>query len=184
MHCGKTFTPPLSVDIICQIWPIRGYTWRWYTGTGRLKKWLQAQPPLLSPVSSRFTFVFALSQFSGPNYLGAWNRLLPQELQTRFDLSSARNILLVIQHFHTYSFSRITSKEPVCFFLKQVLGSNMVPLRTKFDTKTTVISQRRTKRVSSSAGLLFGLFGVSSAIVDITRVLAIRASCFYISAKI
>ena len=28
-----------------------------------------------SPVFSRFIFVFALSQFSGPNYLGAWNRL-------------------------------------------------------------------------------------------------------------
>ena len=64
-----------SVDIICQIWPIRGYTRSWYTGTGCLKKWLQAPPPLLSPVSSCFTFIFALSQFSGPNYLGAWNRL-------------------------------------------------------------------------------------------------------------
>ena len=30
----------------------------------------------LSPVSSRFIFVFALSQFRGPEYLGAWNRLL------------------------------------------------------------------------------------------------------------
>ena len=29
----------------------------------------------LSPVSSCFIFVFALSQFSGPNYLRAWNRL-------------------------------------------------------------------------------------------------------------
>ena len=29
----------------------------------------------LSPVSSPFIFVFALSQFSGPDYLGAWNRL-------------------------------------------------------------------------------------------------------------
>ena len=29
----------------------------------------------LSPVSSRFIFVFALSQFSGPDYLGTWNRL-------------------------------------------------------------------------------------------------------------
>ena len=64
-----------SVDIICQIWPIRGYTRSWYTGTGCLKKWLQAPPPLLSPVSSCFTFIFVLSQFSGPNYLGAWNRL-------------------------------------------------------------------------------------------------------------
>ena len=27
------------------------------------------------PVFSRFIFVFALSQFSGPSYLGAWNRL-------------------------------------------------------------------------------------------------------------
>ena len=64
-----------SVDIICQTWPIRGYTRSWYTGTGRLKKWLQAPPPLLCPVSSRFIFVFALCQFSGPDYLGAWNRL-------------------------------------------------------------------------------------------------------------
>ena len=31
---------------------------------------------LLSPVLSRFIFVFALSQFSGPDYRGAWNRLL------------------------------------------------------------------------------------------------------------
>ena len=28
-----------------------------------------------SPVFSRFIFVFALSQFSGPSYLWAWNRL-------------------------------------------------------------------------------------------------------------
>ena len=32
-------------------------------------------PTLFSPVSSRFIFVFAFSQFSGPDYLGAWNRL-------------------------------------------------------------------------------------------------------------
>ena len=32
-------------------------------------------PPLLSSVYSRFIFAFTLSQFSGPNYLGAWNRL-------------------------------------------------------------------------------------------------------------
>ena len=64
-----------SVDMICQIGPIRAYTRSWYTGTGRLKKWLQALPPLLSAVSPCFTFVFALSQFSGPNYLGAWKSL-------------------------------------------------------------------------------------------------------------
>ena len=40
---------------------------------GKMK---EALPPLLSPVSSRYIFVFALSQFSGPGYLGAWNRLV------------------------------------------------------------------------------------------------------------
>ena len=30
----------------------------------------------VSPVSSRFIFVFALSQLSGPDYLGAWNSLI------------------------------------------------------------------------------------------------------------
>ena len=32
------------------------------------------KPPPLSTVSSRFIFVFALSQFSGPYYLGAWKK--------------------------------------------------------------------------------------------------------------
>ena len=41
---------------------------------GREKEKEGSLPPL-SPVSSRFIFVFALSQFSGPDYLGAWNRL-------------------------------------------------------------------------------------------------------------
>ena len=53
----------------------------------------------------------------------------------------------------------------------------MIPLKTKFDTQTTVISHRRKERFSTSAGYLLR----SSAIGDITRVLAIRASCFYIS---
>ena len=34
-----------------------------------------------STVSSRFIFVFALSQFRGPDYLGAWNR--PRDLRVR-----------------------------------------------------------------------------------------------------
>ena len=54
-------------------------------------------------------------------------------------------------------------------------------LRTKFDTQTTVLSHRRRKRFSSSAGLLIR---VSSAITNRTQDLAIRASCFYISVKI
>ena len=58
-------------------------------GAGK-RKGERAPPPPFSPVSSRFIFVFALSQFSGPDYLGAWNRLLelqikmPDFLSTRF----------------------------------------------------------------------------------------------------
>ena len=37
--------------------------------------------PLLSPVPPVFIFVFTtLSQFSGPDYLGAWDRLVLHEL--------------------------------------------------------------------------------------------------------
>ena len=38
-----------------------------------------------------------------------------KQLETQSDLSLARNILLAIHHFHTYSFARITSNEPICF---------------------------------------------------------------------
>ena len=45
-------------------------------------------------------------------------------------------------------------------------------------TQTTVTSDRRRKQFFSSAVFFLG---VSSVIADITRVFAIRASCFYIS---
>ena len=88
-----------SVDIICQIWPIRGYTRSWYTGTGRLKKWLLAPPPTLSQVSSRFIFVFALCQFSGPDYLGAWNRLHLDESSPIVVTSSAWYLIVWLYNF-------------------------------------------------------------------------------------
>ena len=110
---------------------------------------------------------------------------LPMERQTRSDWPLARNILLAIQHFsdfytyRPYSFARITSKDRLLWGSKlQVLSSNLIPLRTKVDTQTTVISHRRRKRFSSSAVFFLR---VSSAIADITWVFAIRASCFHIS---
>ena len=39
------------------------------------KEMITGSAALLCLVSSRFIFVFSLSQFSWPNYLGAWNRL-------------------------------------------------------------------------------------------------------------
>ena len=107
---------------------------------------------------------------------------LPLELQTRSDWSLAGNNLLAIQHFHTYSFARIISKRArLLWGLKlQVLGSNLIPLRTKLDTQTTVISHRRRKRFSSSAALLS-----QSEFSDRRHSMgfAIRASCFHISSK-
>ena len=47
------------------------------------KKEKGREPPLLSPVSSRFIFVFELSQFSGPDNLGAWNRLTKHRRKAR-----------------------------------------------------------------------------------------------------
>ena len=41
----------------------------------RKKKAREKLAGVLSPVSSRFIFLFSLSQFSGPDYLGTWNRL-------------------------------------------------------------------------------------------------------------
>ena len=58
-------------------------------GAGKRKGERASAAPAL-PSSFLFIFVFALSQFSGPDYLGAWNRLLelqikmPDFLSTRF----------------------------------------------------------------------------------------------------
>ena len=55
--------------------------WHWNQQLGKTRKWKvreklterEKAPPLLSFLL--FIFVFALSQFSGPDYLGAWNKL-------------------------------------------------------------------------------------------------------------
>ena len=64
-----------------------------------------------SPVSPRFIFVFALSQFSGPNYLGAWNRLGPirQKLCHHYQIRgkqkhSSKAVLIRVFLFLSYSF--------------------------------------------------------------------------------
>ena len=42
---------------------------------GSFKEMITGSAAPALPVSSHFIFLFALSQFSGPDYLGAWNRL-------------------------------------------------------------------------------------------------------------
>ena len=77
----------------------------------------------------------------------------------------------------THKALRVLSLHQMSPWLKQVLGFSMIPLRTKFDTETTVTSHRRREGFSSTAGLLF-----RSEFSDCqqNQVLAIRASSFYI----
>ena len=70
-----------SVDIICQIWPIRGYTRSWYTAIGCLNKWFRtgsAAPAL----PSFLPFYFPVRAFSIQRTIserailkGVWNQL-------------------------------------------------------------------------------------------------------------
>ena len=82
-----------------------------------------------------------------------------RRLETRSDLSSARNILLAIHHFHTNSFARITSNEPVCF---EGWNKFSVPIWYP-ENQIWHTDNGRRKRCSSSAGLPFR---VSSVITD------------------
>ena len=65
-----------SVAITCQIWPIRGYTRRWYHGTSCLKERITGSAAL--PRLHFLPVLFSCSRFlnhRGPDYLGARNRL-------------------------------------------------------------------------------------------------------------
>ena len=72
--------------------------------------------------------------------------------------------ILVIFCWQANTFTQLcqnnTKRALLLWGLKQVLGCNMTGLRSKFDfkwttTQTTVVSHRRRKRFSSSAGFLF-----------------------------
>ena len=77
--------------------------------------------PLLSPVSFRFIFVFVLSQLSGPDYLGAWNRLGLKIRGYAYDLF---RFLPLAMHAHFYVFNNAKEQFPrnkktkICNFKK------------------------------------------------------------------
>ena len=104
-----------------------------------------------------------------------WWRVMiffPLERQTRSDWSLARNILLAIQHFHTYNFARITSKEPVCFE-----GWNCKFSVPTWSPSEPNLTHRRQLSLIEGESVFLPLpvffLRVSSVIADITWVFAI-----------
>ena len=90
-----------------------------------------------SPVCSRFIFVFALSQFSGPSYLGAWNRLglirqkLCHHYQIRAQKKNFSNTFRIrIFLFRLYSFGT----ETINSFI-HVRSRSFLENYTRFQTK-------------------------------------------------
>ena len=65
------------------------------------------------PVSSRFIFVFALSQFSGPDYLGTWNRLC--SLPSLLLLLKLPNILSLLDYIQNDWLNKKTLQLPHSF---------------------------------------------------------------------
>ena len=103
--------------------------------------------------SSRFQNQTRQLTQTNTTHEGFWFSIIPQELQTRSDLSSARSQ-------KDNNFTRKTLRElhqtiPFALRAETSPRSSMIPLETKFNTQTTVISHRRRKRFSSSAGHLF-----------------------------
>ena len=98
---------------------------------------------------------------------GAWNK--GKQLMKVSDLPSTGTthsirLILAIFYWQANTFTQLcqnnTKRALLLWGLKQVLGSNMTGLRSKFDfkwttTQTTVVSHRRRKRFSSSATFLF-----------------------------
>ena len=98
---------------------------------------------------------------------GAWNK--GKQLMKVSDLPSTGTthsirLILAIFYWQANTFTQLcqnnTKRALLLWGLKQFLGSNMKGLRSKFDfkwttTQTTVVSHRRRKRFSSSAGFLF-----------------------------
>ena len=88
--------------------------------------------------------------------------------------------LLAIQHFHTYSFARITSKEPVCFEGWNCKFS--VPIWSPWEPNLT--HRRQLSLIEGESDFLplpVFFLRVSSEIADVIRVFPLRASCFHIS---
>ena len=80
-----------AFDIICQIWPIRGYTRSWYTGTGRLKKWWGSAAPALP---SFLPFYFHLHAFLIQRAPLSWSLEQARSLGTVYPIIIYGDILL------------------------------------------------------------------------------------------
>ena len=108
-------------------------------------------------LSSLSLFSFSeLNKAIDTNEYNSWRvliSLIPQELQTRSDLSTARS--QKDNNFTRKALRELHQTSPFALRAETSPRSSMIPLKTKFNTQTTVISHRSRKRFSSSAGHLF-----------------------------
>ena len=138
----------------------------------------RAKKPTLK--GSTWTGRLNLSSLFRPKQ-GAWHKRI--QLMKGFDFLSTRttnsvrlivgsqNSILEIEHFHTYSFQMRESHQSSPYALRAETS-----FRFQSDRQSSP-----TEGESDIRPLPVFFFGVVSAIADITRVFAIRASCFYIS---
>ena len=104
------------------------------------------------------TFILLLFR----NKQGAWHKGTQLMKGFDFPFTTTKNsirliFVLGIFYWQSNTFTRTAFKcedhiKRLLWGLKQVLDSYLIPLRTNFDIQTTVISHRRRKRFSSSAG--------------------------------
>ena len=126
--------------------------------------------------SSRFQNQTRQLTQTNTTHEGFWFSIIPQELQTRSDLSSLR--LQKDNNFTREALQELHQTGRLLWGLKQVL----VPVWSPWKANLTHRRQLSlTEGESNFLSLPVIFFGVSSAITDKTRVLAIRASCLYIS---
>ena len=104
------------------------------------------------------TFILLLFR----NKQGAWHKGTQLMKGFDFPFTTTKNsirliFVLGIFYWQSNTFTRTAFKcedhiKRLLWGVKQVLDSYLIPLRTNFDIQTTVISHRRRKRFSSSAG--------------------------------
>ena len=131
---------------------------QWYSIGRRKRLYLTGRHRLNWALESLFTFallVFRTKQ-------GVWHKRIQLMKGSHFPSTRTTNLVRLIlgsqkgNNFTRTALWKVHPTSPFALRAETSSRSNMIPLRTKFNTQTTVIShERRRKRFSSSVGHLF-----------------------------